>query len=34
LDEMSSDWRLHYVYFGIVPPHRIKGIVKTREAGA
>jgi hypothetical protein len=34
LDEVSSDWRLHHVYFGIVPPHRIKGIVKTREAEA
>jgi hypothetical protein len=29
LDEIGTDWRVHYVYFGTVPPRRFRAIGKT-----
>jgi len=29
LNQFGSGWRSHYLYFGIVPPHRIKAVGKT-----
>jgi hypothetical protein len=26
LDMVGTDWRAHYLYFGTVPPHRIKAV--------
>ena len=36
LDQRGYDWRSHYLYFGIVPPHRIKAVgerVSTPPSG-
>jgi hypothetical protein len=34
MDDTGFEWRWHYLYFGIVPPHRIRVIAKTEEARA